>query len=67
MSRRVPCFQESLDKGLSAKDWIAQICNAVGGKGGGKDSNAQATLENASAIDEAVKVARKFAELKLSC
>ena len=54
-----------IEQGLSAKDWIAQICNAVGGRGGGKDGNAQATLEHVGTIDDAMKVAADFARLKL--
>lgn len=59
-------FQDAIQKGLSAKEWVAQVCTVAGGKGGGKEANAQATLEMPHVIEEAVKVAKEFAQLKLA-
>jgi len=58
--------KEAVQKGLSAKDWIAEVCLVAGGKGGGKEANAQATLDMPHVIEKAVKVAEEFAQLKLS-
>ncbi|UYV81218.1 AARS [Cordylochernes scorpioides] len=57
--------QESVQKGLKANDWVKQISSIIEGKCGGKNDSATATgckLEN---LDEAIKVATAFAQLKL--
>lgn len=53
-------------KGLKANEWVQQISQVISGKGGGKPESAQATGTNASALSEAMNLAKKFAELKLS-
>jgi alanyl-tRNA synthetase len=37
----------------------------LGGRGGGKDQQAQAICDSISKLDEAVKVAREFASLSI--
>lgn len=54
-----------MSKGLSAKQWINEVCGVIGGKGGGKDTNAQGTGDKIEAVDQAMEVATKFAKLKL--
>ncbi|CAD6184383.1 unnamed protein product [Caenorhabditis auriculariae] len=39
--------------GLKASVWVTQVCSLLGGKGGGKDANAQATGENLDQLDAA--------------
>ncbi|KJH51087.1 alanine--tRNA ligase [Dictyocaulus viviparus] len=55
-----------IDEGLKANDWINEVCLVLGGRGGGKDANAQATGENISRLEEAVSLARKFAQSTIS-
>lgn len=45
---------------------MQQVSQVIGGKGGGKPESAQATGTNASSITEAMNLAKKFAEMKLS-
>ena len=53
-------------KELKANEWIQQITSVIGGKGGGKAESAQASGTNINSIDEAISVASKFAQIKLS-
>ncbi|CAL1281228.1 unnamed protein product [Larinioides sclopetarius] len=53
-------------KGLKANEWVQHVTQVLGGKGGGKPESAQATGTNANAVNEAINLAKKFAELKLS-
>ncbi|XP_017484302.1 PREDICTED: alanine--tRNA ligase, cytoplasmic-like [Rhagoletis zephyria] len=57
--------KETKEKGLKANEWINNITALINGKGGGKDESAQAMGSNVSALDEAVKLSREFAALKL--
>ena len=52
-------------KGLKANDWCNSVIGMMGGKGGGKPESAQASGTNVSCLDEAMKVAEKFAMDKL--
>ena len=52
-------------KGLKANEWCQQVQGIIGGKGGGKPENAQASGNNPRATAEAMKVAIAFAEAKL--
>ncbi|VDN50802.1 unnamed protein product [Dracunculus medinensis] len=58
----------SLLKGrISAKDWIGHICsNIAGSSGGGKDEQAQATINDCDLLDEAVQLAVRFVQAKLT-
>ncbi|XP_035232670.1 LOW QUALITY PROTEIN: alanine--tRNA ligase, cytoplasmic-like [Stegodyphus dumicola] len=53
-------------KGLKANEWVQQVSQTIGGKGGGKPESAQATGTNAAAVPEAINLAKKFAEMKLA-
>jgi len=52
-------------KGLKANDWCNSVIGLMGGKGGGKPESAQASGTNVSCLDEAMKIAEKFAMDKL--
>lgn len=52
---------------ISAKDWIGHICsNIAGSSGGGKDEQAQATINDCDLLDEAVQLAVRFVQAKLT-
>lgn len=53
------------EKGLLASEWVQSVVPVIGGKGGGKAESAQASGNNVKALDEAIKVAREFANSKL--
>ncbi|GAV04904.1 hypothetical protein RvY_15107 [Ramazzottius varieornatus] len=53
------------DKGFKAIEWVLQVSGVINGKGGGKELNAQAVGSNVGKVNEAVELARKFAEMKL--
>ncbi|VDL79468.1 unnamed protein product [Nippostrongylus brasiliensis] len=55
-----------VDEGLKANLWVNEVCSVLGGRGGGKDANAQATGENIDRLDEAVELARKFARTTIA-
>ncbi|XP_062997249.1 alanine--tRNA ligase, cytoplasmic [Elgaria multicarinata webbii] len=57
--------QDVAGKGLKASEWVQQVSGLMDGKGGGKDLSAQATGKNTGCLDEALKVATDFAQLKL--
>ncbi|CAI5438382.1 unnamed protein product [Caenorhabditis angaria] len=52
--------------GLKANEWVNEVCTVLGGKGGGKDANAQATGDRLDQLDAAVELARKFAEVAIN-
>ncbi|XP_022668441.1 alanine--tRNA ligase, cytoplasmic-like isoform X1 [Varroa jacobsoni] len=52
------------DKGLSAVEWVRQVAEVIGGKGGGKDESAQASGTNPHALNRAMELAKEFARLK---
>ncbi|XGW19724.1 hypothetical protein V3C99_003511 [Haemonchus contortus] len=55
-----------VDGGLKANLWVNEVCTVLGGRGGGKDANAQATCENVDRLDEAVELALKFAQTTIA-
>ncbi|KAF9973394.1 Alanine--tRNA ligase [Actinomortierella ambigua] len=55
----------SSNKALKAGEWADEVVKAVGGKKGGKDDAAQGSGDRPEKIDEALKIAREFAQLKL--
>uniref|UniRef100_A0A8C9RQE9 Alanine--tRNA ligase n=1 Tax=Scleropages formosus TaxID=113540 RepID=A0A8C9RQE9_SCLFO len=57
--------QEVADQGLKASEWVQEVCPLLDGKGGGKDTSAQATGHNAHCLQEALQLASKFALSKL--
>ena len=50
--------------GLTAKEWIQQVNPVISGKGGGKDETAQASGSKVTSVEEALQVARNFAQSK---
>ncbi|VDO69077.1 unnamed protein product [Heligmosomoides polygyrus] len=55
-----------VDGGLKASLWVNEVCTVLGGRGGGKDANAQATGENIDRLEEAVELAKKFAQATIA-
>ncbi|VDM38110.1 unnamed protein product [Toxocara canis] len=53
--------------GLKAPEWVSKVCEVVGGRGGGKDMQAQATGDRIDRVAEAVKLANDFAQMTLKC
>lgn len=50
---------------LSASQWVQEVSQVCGGKGGGKPNFANGQGSDLSKIDEAIAVAKKFAEERL--
>uniref|UniRef100_A0A0B7AUC6 DHHA1 domain-containing protein n=1 Tax=Arion vulgaris TaxID=1028688 RepID=A0A0B7AUC6_9EUPU len=59
-------IQETFPTGLNAKIWVDAVVPVIAGKGGGKDLSAQATGTNTKALNDALKLATEFAQVKLS-
>ncbi|XP_039618774.1 alanine--tRNA ligase, cytoplasmic [Polypterus senegalus] len=57
--------QDTADHGLKANEWVQQVCTLMDGKGGGKDTSAQATGRNTGCLQEVLQMAKDFAHLKL--
>uniref|UniRef100_A0A914X5A0 alanine--tRNA ligase n=1 Tax=Plectus sambesii TaxID=2011161 RepID=A0A914X5A0_9BILA len=57
--------QASIDSGLKATEWVNAVCELVGGKGGGKETQAQAVGNRPEAVDQALQLAREFAKTKI--
>ncbi|XP_054253148.1 alanine--tRNA ligase, cytoplasmic [Indicator indicator] len=66
---RITCLcqvpQEAANKGLKASQWVQEVSALMDGKGGGKDVSAQATGKNVGCLQEALRVATDFAQLRL--
>lgn len=58
--------KSSVSKGLNAKDWVNEVVPVIRGKCGGKDLSAQATGTNPDGLQEALDIATKFAQMKLT-
>lgn len=58
-------LQVAINKGLKANEWVSSVSSLMGGKGGGKAENAQASGPNAAAKTEIITTALRFAEQKL--
>ncbi len=54
-----------IDRGLKAGDWVREVAKAAGGGGGGRPDMAQAGGKDVAKLDEALRVARAFADDKL--
>ncbi len=50
---------------LKANEWLNQITEKINGKGGGRETTAQATGTNITSLNDCLDVASKFAALKL--
>lgn len=57
--------QDVAKRGLKANEWVQELCQLLDGKGGGKDTSAQATGRNMQCLKEALEMANEFARLKL--
>ncbi|KAH9424273.1 hypothetical protein DERP_004455 [Dermatophagoides pteronyssinus] len=57
--------KETVQKGLTANEWIQNITTLIEGKGGGKQESAQATGSKIGSLEEAIKLSDEFARLKL--
>ncbi len=57
--------ETTIKQGLKAGDWVRDVAKVVGGGGGGRPDMAQAGGKDPSKIDEALDVARAFAQAKL--
>ncbi|CEF67938.1 Alanine--tRNA ligase, mitochondrial [Strongyloides ratti] len=55
-----------VEKGFKAQNWINKVCEVIDGKGGGKDTQAQATGNCLEKLNEAVSVAKEFASISLN-
>ena len=53
------------DRGLLANEWVQNISEVMGGKGGGSKGSARCTGVNVDALTEAISMAEKFAKMKL--
>jgi len=55
-----------VDKGLKADEWVKKVSEIIGGKGGGKALSAQGSGDKVTELGKAMKVAKDFAQLKLT-
>ena len=62
VSSQVP--KSKVDK-LKANKWVGEIQTVIEGKGGGKELNAMASGTNVKGAEEAVELAKKFAQCLL--
>jgi len=51
---------------LKANEWVNHVSTVMSGKGGGKDTSAQATGTNPAGLNQCLDLASQFADLKLS-
>ncbi|KAG0077274.1 Alanine--tRNA ligase [Podila epicladia] len=59
--------QELLNDGkLKATEWAEVVVKVIGGRKGGKDDSAQGAGEHVEKVQEALDLAKQFAELKLN-
>jgi len=69
VARKIICLSQvsngSIQKGLAADEWIRSVADIIGGKGGGKSTNAQAAGQNVDALQEAMSAAKVYAQSKL--
>ena len=69
MNSKILCLSSVPDSKktvLKANEWINEISNLMGAKGGGRDTQAQATGTNVTSLNECISLAQKFAEIKLT-
>ena len=50
---------------LKANEWVNSCSAVIGGKGGGKDVQAQASGKETAKVNEAIELAKQFAATKL--
>ena len=59
-------MKELLPRGLKAHEWVAQVQELMAGKGGGKETSAQATGTNIHCLSRAMQLATAYAASKLN-
>lgn len=69
-SKKIFCLtsvpKSAIAKGLKANEWVQHISVLINGKGGGKPESAQASGSNYENVNEVLKMANEFANLKLN-
>ncbi|VDP73867.1 unnamed protein product [Echinostoma caproni] len=55
-----------VNRGMKANEWVNSISSTMNGKGGGKDTFAQATGSRLDTLDELIRVANLFASTRLA-
>jgi len=58
--------EAAVERGLRAGDWVRHVCEILGGKGGGKPTQAQGGGKDVEKLNEAIEKAREFAHRTLS-
>jgi len=58
-------MKELVSCGLKAHEWVAQVQDLMAGKGGGKDTSAQATGTNVHCLSQAMHLTTEYAAGKL--
>jgi len=61
------CPKSAIEKGLKANEWCGSLQTLIGGKGGGKPDNAQASGANVANLTAALQAGESFAQTKLGC
>lgn len=56
---------KNLTNKVKSGEWCSESCKIVGGKGGGKDNQAQGTGTDVSKVDEMIKFALEYGKKKL--
>merc|ERR1719394_1884748 len=59
------CPKSAIEKGLKANEWCGSLQSLIGGKGGGKPDNAQASGANVANLTKALQAGESFAQTKL--
>ncbi|KAK4475111.1 hypothetical protein MN116_000766 [Schistosoma mekongi] len=69
VSQKLTCLcqvpKELVSRGLKANEWVTHISKTMNGKGGGKDTSAQAVGNRLEALEEVIRLADVFASTKL--
>ncbi|CAH8562608.1 unnamed protein product [Schistosoma turkestanicum] len=58
--------KELVSRGLKANEWVTHISKTMDGKGGGKETSAQAVGSRIDMLDEVIRLADLFASTKLT-
>lgn len=59
------CPPTAVARGLKAHEWVAAVTPCMKGKGGGKEAAAQASGNEVQAVEEALRLADEFAQLRV--
>ena len=58
-------LQAFAGKGLTASEWVKSVASIIGGKGGGSETNAQASGVKTEKLSEAVEAAKQYASSRV--